>query len=164
MFMPDPMMVADEPARQDAVDRLDFRSKRWNDRLQGVVERAAELARTPIGAISIIDRARQWMIAKCGDLDGDVPRALSFCALAIHRPGEALVVPDALRDPRFANNPLVAKTPPIRFYVGIPLVDRGGYPLGALCVIDHEARDSLPDLYDLAALAREAERIFVQPN
>lgn len=164
MFMGDSMTVAGEAARQDAVDRLDLPSKRWDARLQEVAERAAEVARTPIGAISIVDRTRQWMIAKRGAVEDEVPRAMSFCAMAIHRPGEAMVVPDATQDPRFADNPLVLKSPPIRFYVGIPLVDRAGYPLGALCVIDHEPRDRMPDLYDLAALAREAERICTQPG
>lgn len=158
------MAVANESARQDAVDRLALPSKRWDKRLQHVAERAAEIAETPIGAISIVDRTRQWLIAKHGPVDDEVPRALSFCALAIHRPGEAMVVPDAARDPRFASNPLVAKSPPIRFYVGIPLVDQAGYPLGALCVVDHKPRHQMPDLYDLGALAREAERIFSQPN
>lgn len=164
MFMQGSTKATDEASRQAAVDRLDLGAKRWDERLQQLAERAAIVARTPIGAISIIDHARQWLIAKHGTLDDEVPRALSFCALAIHRPGEAMVVSDAMRDPRFADNPLVAKSPPIRFYVGIPLVDRAGYPLGALCVVDHEPREQMPDLYDLAALAREAERICTRSN
>ncbi|PZQ58770.1 MAG: GAF domain-containing protein [Sphingomonas taxi] len=154
--------IAAESARQAAVDRLDIRSKRGDQRLQQITERAAAVAGTPLAAISIIDRARQWLVARTGVLDDDVPRAVSFCAQAIHRPGEAMVVPDASQDARFMRNPLVASAPFIRFYVGIPLVDRAGYPLGALCVIDHERHDDLPDLYDLAALAREAERIVGQ--
>lgn len=154
----------DETARQAAVDRLDLPSKRGDGRLQRVTECAARIADTPIGAISIIDQTRQWMIAQHGSFEGDVSRALSFCAVAIHRPGEALIVPDAACDSRFADNPLVAKSPPIRFYVGIPLVDRAGYPLGALCVIDHKPHDVMPDLYDLTALAREAERIVTRSH
>ncbi|MEG8039651.1 GAF domain-containing protein [Sphingomonas sp. LR60] len=158
------MIAVDETARQAAVDRLDLPSKRWDERLQRIAERAADIAKTPIGAISVVDRARQWMIAKRGPVDDEVPRALSFCATAIQRPGETMVVPDAALDPRFASNPFVTGSPPIRFYVGIPLVDRAGYPLGALCVVDHEPHHQLPDLYDLSALAREAERIFTRPN
>lgn len=158
------MMIHDEVARQAAVDRLDLSSKRGDERLQRLTERAARIAGTPIGAISIIDHSRQWMIAQHGSFQGDVSRALSFCAVAIHRPGEALVVPDAACDSRFADNPLVAKSPPIRFYVGIPLVDRAGYPIGALCVIDHKPHEIMPDLYDLAELAREAERIVTRPH
>lgn len=164
MLMEGPMIAASEAARQAAVDRLDLTSKRWDERLQRIAERAADIARTPIGAISVVDRTRQWMIAKRGPVEDEVPRALSFCAMAIHRPGEALIVPDAAQDPRFADNPYVNATPAIRFYVGIPLVDRSGYPLGALCVIDHEPHQQMPDLYDLSALAREAERIFIQPT
>ena len=164
MLMEGSMMVADEAARQAAVDRLDLPAKRWDERLQQIAERAADIAETPIGAISVVDRNRQWMIAKRGPVDDEVPRALSFCALAIHRPGETMVVPDATQDPRFAKNPFVSGSPAVRFYVGIPLVDRAGYPLGALCVIDHKPRDRMPDLYELGALARQAERIFTQPN
>ena len=164
MFVESAMMVANESARQDAVDRLDLASKRGDVRLQRVAERAAYLASAPIGAISIVDRAHQWTIALHGPLPQEIPRALSFCARAIHRPGEVMVVADAALDTRFANNPLVAKAPPIRFYVGIPLVDRGGYPLGALCVIDHAPRTQMPDLYELTALAREAERIVTLPH
>ncbi|KTT74987.1 GAF domain-containing protein [Sphingomonas endophytica] len=153
-------MIAEEAARQAAVDRLDLPSKRWDERLQRIAARAAEVAATPIGAISVVDRARQWMIAKRGPVADEVPREISFCAQVIHQPGEPLVVTDASRDPRFATNPAVAHAPFVRFYIGIPLVDRAGYPLGALCVIDHQARDRLPDLYELAALAREAERIM----
>ncbi len=164
MFMAGSMIGTDETARQAAVDRLDLPSKRWDERLQRIAERAADIAGTPIGAISVVDRARQWMIAKRGAVADEVPRALSFCALAIHRPGEAMIVPDAAQDPRFATNPFVTGSPAVRFYVGIPLVDRAGYPLGALCVIDHAPRNQMPDLYELGALAREAERIVERPN
>lgn len=163
MLMSESMPVG-EMKRQAAVDRIDIPAKRRDTRLQQVVERAVDVAGTQIGAISIIDRNRQWLVARHGPLDDELPRAISFCATAIHRPGEPLIVPDATRDQRFASNPLVSDSPFIRFYVGMPLVDSGGYPLGALCVIDSKARHELPDLYDLAALAREAERILAQPS
>lgn len=156
-------ILADEGARQAAVDGADIRTKRWDKRLQDIAERAAAIARTPMAAVSIIDRSRNWLAAKTGPMRDEVPRAISFCALAIRQPGEVMVVADATRDARFVGNPLVEETPSIRFYVGVPLVDRAGYPLGALCVIDHALHDEMPDLYDLTALAREAERIIAQP-
>lgn len=156
-------ILAGEAARQAAVDGSHIRTKRWDKRLQEIAERAARVAQTPMAAVSIIDRSRNWLAAKTGPMRDEVPRAMSFCALAIRQPGEVMIVTDAIRDARFIDNPLVQDVPAIRFYVGVPLVDRAGYPLGALCVIDHEPREELPDLYDLTALAREAERIISQP-
>lgn len=156
-------ILADETVRQEAVDGSGIWTKRWDKRLQEIAERAAMIARTPMAAVSIVDGSRNWLAAKTGPMRDEVPRAISFCALAIRQPGEVMVVPDATRDTRFVDNPLVRETPSIRFYVGVPLVDRAGYPLGALCVIDHALHDQMPDLYDLTALAREAERIIAQP-
>ena len=53
---------------------------------------------------------------------------------------DILVVPDVMRDPRFAGNPLVHALN-IRFYAGAPLRAEGHLPIGSLCVIDTKPRD-----------------------
>ncbi len=150
----------DEERRLDAVERVWQPARAQHDALQDVVEEAARVARTPIATISIIDRRRQCILAKVGEVDEEMPRAISFCAHAIHRPGEPMIVPDARHDIRFCDNPLVTAPPFIRFYAGLPLVDRAGYPLGALCVIDDKLHDVLPDFYRLGELARGVERLI----
>jgi len=150
----------DEERRLDAVGRAWQPVRDQHALLQDVAEEAARVARTPIAAISIIDRRRQCFVAKVGDVEDEMPRAVSFCAHAIHRPGEPMIVPDARHDKRFLDNPLVTAAPFIRFYAGLPLVDRAGYPLGALCVIDDKLHDVLPDLYRLRELARGVERLI----
>lgn len=161
-FHTPPALPENEEERQRAVDRSGVIQRGRSPALQSVAERAAELARTPIAAITIIDRDRQWLAARLGVDGEETPRAISFCAHAIHRPAEPLVVPDARRDERFSGNPMVMFAPHIRFYAGIPLVDRQGYPLGALCVVDSKPRHEPPNLFELSLLAREAERLIAR--
>lgn len=154
-----PPLPPDEEQRQLAVDASGVTRRTASLQLQRIVEHAASIASTTIAAISIVDRGRQWLAAKVGVDVQETPRSESFCAFAILRPGEPLIVTDATRDPRFAKNPAVLGAPYVRFYAGIPLVDQAGFALGALCVADEKPR-RLFDTYDLTHLAREAERLI----
>src|SRR5436305_146159 len=75
---------------------------------------AASHFRVPIALISLVDEARQFFKSRTGLDQTETGREVSFCAHAIlsSRP---LVVPDALEDPRFRDNPLVTGAPGIRF-------------------------------------------------
>jgi len=131
---------------------------RGNAKLQSIVERAATLLGTPIAAISVIDRDRQWFPVSIG-LDVDATsRDVSFCAQTILNPSETFVVPDARSDERFAGNSLVTDQPNIRFYAGVPIVTGEGMPLGAICVIDQTKHPLLTPEQDatLKQLAGEA--------
>jgi GAF domain-containing protein len=148
-----------EAARQRAVDRSGALGGWGASDLQRIVERAAKIFQTPIAAISIIDQQRQWFAAGVGLVAPETPRSEAFCAHAIHRPGEPLIVTDATQDPRFSGNPMVTAEPGgVRFYAGVPLVDRNGYALGALCVVDTKAREEPENIIELTLLAHEAER------
>jgi GAF domain-containing protein len=152
---------ANEIARQAAVERSGVLRMRGNSELQRIVDNAAARYKAMIAAITIIDRDRQWFAARVGVEADETTRDVSFCAHAIHRPGEPLVVPNATRDLRFSSNPMVRFTPHVRFYAGMPIVDRAGYPLGALCVVDSKPREGT-DVLDLMLLAREAERVIAR--
>jgi PAS domain S-box-containing protein len=107
-----------------------------DEAFDALVRVAAGLCDVPYAIISLIDERRQWLLSSVG-FEGatETPRETAFSAHAILGT-EMLVVEDARLDERFADNPLVAGDGRVRFYAGLPLVDRAGFALGALCVID----------------------------
>lgn len=132
-----PLLSPDEAARLAALKDLLVLDSPPEPLFDMMARFAAELCGTPIALISLIDEERQWFKANVG-LPGvnETPRDVAFCAHAIQGDGKLFEVPNAALDPRFADNPLVAGTPDIRFYAGAPLILPGGARAGTLCVID----------------------------
>jgi PAS domain S-box-containing protein len=124
--------------------------------LEELAKLAAQICDVPVAMISLVDTDRLWFLAKVGtDLTGR-RRDISFCGHLVEA-HDVLIVPDATKDERFADNPLVAQEKPgIRFYAGVPLISPEEAVLGALCVIDHIPRDLTEEQnHALHVLARQ---------
>ncbi len=138
-----------------ALQLLDTPSEQRFDR---IVELTKAVLGAPIAYIALIDSDRQWFKAKVGmcDVVTETPRDESFCGHAILQ-DTPLIVEDALKDPRFFDNPMVTGEPHVRFYAGHPLQSEAGHNIATLCVVDHRPRaftdDDMEKFRRLAALA-----------
>jgi EAL domain-containing protein (putative c-di-GMP-specific phosphodiesterase class I) len=128
-----------EAARLERLRQLSIVLSGPDPVLDSLVDAACLAAGTPIGLITLLDGERQWFKSKRG-MEGDgSSRASAFCDYTI-RSSKPLIVSDAARDVRFANNPFVTGNEQIRFYAGVPLEIEPGLRLGSLCVLDRVPR------------------------
>lgn len=153
---------ADDEERVAALQALQLLDSPPSESFDRAVATAARLLHVPVVLVSLVDRHRQWFKAHVGIAATETPRDVSFCghAVADDRP---LAVPDALADPRFADNPLVTGEPKVRAYLGVPLHAPGGAAIGTLCAIDHQPRQFSPgDLDLLKRMARVVEVLIAR--
>lgn len=87
-----------------------------------------------IAVIRLLETSRQWTKA-CVEWKStcEPPETYAFCAHVVQAE-EVVEVVDARMDRRFADNPLVAGTPGIRHFAGVPIRLAGGEYVGSLCV------------------------------
>jgi len=145
----------DEEQRLATLHSLGILDTPREQRFDRLTRLAAAIMGVPVALISFVDRDRQWFKSVHGLEIAETHREVSFCAHAVAS-REMLVVPDALQDARFADNPLVTGGPRIRFYAGLPLFIAGSC-IGTLCACDtrprHVEADAVSLLRDIAALA-----------
>lgn len=156
--MEKPLTPSNEQARLAALYRYDILDTEFEKNFDDIANIASILCNTPIALVSFVDPDRQWFKAARGISVRETPREIAFCAHAINS-NEVLIVPDALEDSRFHDNPLVTGEPKVRFYAGAPLITNDGYVLGTLCSIDSVPRKlSKEQISGLEALSRQVCR------
>jgi len=136
-----PPIPPNEEARLEALYASEILDTAADSLFDNVAALAAMVCGTAFGAITLIDRDRQWFKAEHGMGIGqcNIPRDQSLCAHAIAQ-DEFFEVPDVARDTRFADNPTLNGEVKIRFYGGSQLTTASGANLGMLCVMDDQPR------------------------
>lgn len=143
-----------ESATLEVLHTLDILDTSAEPEFDALVEAASRIGNMPIALVSFVAEDRQWFKAQIGMPElSETPRDIAFCAHAVLEK-DVFEVPDALQDSRFADNPLVAGSPGIRFYAGAPLSIANGLQIGTLCIMDTLPRQLTADerklLKDLA--------------
>jgi len=150
-----PSSGAEESARLSALRSYCVLETGREARFDDLTCLASTICETPVSLISLVDTNRLFFKSAHGMDVREVPYPDFFCGHAI-RQRDLFVVPDANEDLRFANHPLVADSPRVRFYAGAPLITPQDYRLGTLCVIDFVPRQLQPkQLETLRILARQ---------
>jgi len=156
------VLPANEAVRLEALYGLGLLYTPAEERFDRITRLACRLLDVPMSMVTLLDGACQWFKSRQGTNDMENSRTISFCAHAILQE-DTMVVPNALLDPRFADNPLVTGEPFIRFYAGHPLKAVDGSQVGTLCVIDRRPREIGPadveSLRDLAAVIDSEIRV-----
>lgn len=121
------------------------------------------LLRVPTSLVTILEEHRQVFPGAVGLAEPylsarQTPLSHSFCKY-VAVDGAPLLIEDARKDARVADNPAVAELDVIA-YAGWPVVDRDGRVVGSVCAIDSEPRAWSPD--DVAVLEQLAAACSVE--
>jgi PAS domain-containing protein len=145
-----------ENLRLAALDRCNILDTAPDPQFDCITRLAAQFFGAPMAAISFVAHDRSWFKATYGFHQAQLARSASFCSYTIGCP-EALVIPDAPADERFAGLAFVGGHPRVRFYAGAPVVTTEGFAVGAVAIMDTRPRGPLSEseictLHDFSAL------------
>lgn len=156
-----PSITINEDFRLQALKSLHILDTESEKEFDEITSLAAFLCDTEISLICLIDSDRNWYKSKFGLHINESPRAGSLCSLAISVPNEPLIIEDIRTDSRFDKKPFQIGNIEIVSYLGIPLVDKEGFALGTLCVMDSKPKYfSERQLDSLKSLANQVVILF----
>ncbi|MGE7774837.1 PAS domain S-box protein [Chitinophaga sp. NPDC101104] len=135
--MKKPPVPQNEAARLRALRSYNILDTFREEEYEKLTDLASRICGMPISLVTLIDENRQWIKAKTGLDIEETPRSESICQYTISH-SDLFEVNDASKDTRFKALPGVSGEEHIRYYAGYPLIDREGFALGALCVLDRK--------------------------
>ncbi|WP_289114978.1 GAF domain-containing hybrid sensor histidine kinase/response regulator [uncultured Psychrobacter sp.] len=165
------------PVAVDEVERINKLKKYQvlNEDEEPAFDRLVALVKlffdVPVVTITFMDEETQYLKPACKfnsetESVRTTTREVAFCNYTVLS-NEVFVVPDALEDSRFRQNPLVTGLSHLRFYAGAPIILHEGnksYRLGSLCLMDTKPNHSFSDqqkeiLAQFAMMAADALKL-----
>ena len=92
----------------------------------------------------LFDTKKAWYCTSAGHFSPGLDRKGTFCQECTSQRMDHFIVTNAIEDPRFSSHPSIVNRPFVRFYLGVPLVSRGGHLLGTFAVLDFQPREAPP--------------------
>ncbi len=127
--------------RLDALTRTELFGSEPEEAFTRLNKMATRILKAPISIFSLIGSKSQFFKSADGfeitAANNEVPIDVSVCQYSLQ--GKPLSIEDTQNHPMFSTNPAV-KALNIVGYLGIPVITKEGYPIGAVCVIDHKKR------------------------
>jgi len=156
---PEALLPANDADRLAKLRRYEILDTPEEETFDKIAILAAEIFDTSSAYVTFVDKDRVFFKANVSALQGnEVPRAHSFCSLAILHTAPT-VIEDTFNHPEFLENPFVTAQGGIRFYAGAPLLTSDGFRLGTVCAIDSKphtvTEKQLRMLTSLSAIAMD---------
>lgn len=139
---------ANEIQRLISLSELDLDYSGLSEMFKDLTRLAAKVSGTEISLVNLIDSYTQWTVGSHGINVAQMTREESACQYTIMEE-DHFEVPDLSADLRFSDNFYVKDPISLRYYYGVPLKDKEGVNLGALCVLDTKTKTLTPEKEEL---------------
>jgi GAF domain-containing protein len=145
---------AEQPNAMDdaALDRLRLLAHSEGPLAEALGQIASDSG-VPTAILDVVDSKFSDLTARTADEE------INSASQAVVTTGAALVVPDVAEDTDYANDRFFLENG-VRFYAGVPVQGPDGTTIGALALLDHEARPFSDE--DREKLELEALRLMVR--
>ncbi len=146
-----------DAGRLAALERTGLMDSPTTAQFDRLTRLAAQVIRTPVALVSLVDEARQFFKSQIGLGEPwasrrETPLTHSFCRHVVES-GGPLIVEDASKHALVRDNPAVRELN-VAAYAGFPIRTPEGHILGSFCVVDNRPRqwrsDEMRLLADLA--------------
>lgn len=152
------VITQEEEQRLGAVTRTSLLDRPEEERFRRIVRLVQRHFDANVCSITLVDRDRQFFVSQKGLACRETPRSESVCSLVVGEKVPLVVSDLSAYGPTQSFHDLIYRQN-YHFYAGVPLWSPDGWPLGTLCILDHETRDFGPEdldsLIDFAAIVED---------